>query len=181
VGLGGESNASSACISANPAVPYLPRFVLQAWQQRHDALLPLLLINPPAALLAGGAAVDPVAFPAPPTLVTSPHGAPDGSASLLHAALGMLPSQAPLSASLLLQAARADEQGRRLLLERAAAGSQLSGALRQYSAALACLLGGQLYAGTAQHAHWAAAFQAALALPPPQVGLRARQGLLQPC
>ena len=154
---------------------------LQAWQQRHDALLPLLLNSPPAALLARPAAVDPAAAAeaaaaagVPPLLlllVTSPGGmgGDAGSGSLLHAALGILPSHAPLSASLLLLAAATDAQGQQLLAERSAAAQQLAAALRQYAAAAACLLGGQRYAGSSQHAHWLAAFQAAMDLPVPQV------------
>ena len=148
----------------------------QAWQQRHDALLPLLLNNPPAALLAGPAIMDPVAAAAasgaPLLLVTSPAGAGtgDGSGSIVHTALGMLPGHAPLSAGLLLQAAKLDAQGQQLLQERSAAALHLAAALQQYAAAVACLLGGAHYSNSSQHAHWLAAFQAALELPAPQVG-----------
>ena len=148
---------------------------VQAWQQRHEALLPLLLGNPPAALLIGAPAWDPVAAAAagaaPPLLLVSSAsgGSSDvGTGSLLHSALGMLPSQAPLSASLLLQAAAVDSQGQQLLHERAAAAAQLAAALQDFGAAAACLLGGPRYAGTSQHAHWLAAFQAAMELPVPQ-------------
>lgn len=150
----------------------------QAWQQRHSALLPLLVVSPPAALLAGPAATDPAAAVAagmpPLLLVSGPTGsgstpADTGAGSIVHAALGVPPSHAPLSASLLLQAAAVDEQGQRLLRERAAAAAQLAGALRQYAAASACLLGGVDYAGSSQHAHWLAAFQAAMDLPIPEV------------
>ena len=146
---------------------------LQAWQQRHDALLPLLLASPPAVLLLGPEAVDPGAASAacPLLLVTSyaGGGAAEGRGSIVHAALGMLPSQAPLSASLLLQAAAVDAQGQQLLGERAAAALRLSQALQQYTAAVGCLLGGAGYAGSSQHAHWLAALQAALDAPVPKV------------
>lgn len=158
-------------------------FPCQAWQQRHGALLPLLIGNPPAALLVGPAGWDPAAAAAagaapPLLLVSSPGGAAgeSGSGSILHAALGMLPSQAPLSPGLLLQAAGADSQGQQLLAERAAAAQQLAAALQEYGAAVACLLGGPAYAGSSQHAHWLAAFQAALELPVPQVGWAAQGG-----
>lgn len=150
----------------------------QAWQQRHEALLLLLLNNPPSALLSGPATVDPEAAAANSGtlifLVSSPQGdardAGQDSSSIVHTALGMLPAHAPLSARLLLQAAAVDKQGRQLLRERAAAAHQLAQALQQYTAAVACLLGGPRYSGSSQHAHWAAAFQAAMDLPVPQVG-----------
>ena len=156
-----------------------PAFVpTQAWQQRHEALLPLLLGNPPAALLLGAPAWDPAAALAVGALrslllVSSAGGSSGefGTGSILHSALGMLPSQAPLSASLLLQAAAVDSQGQQLLQERAAAAAQLAAALREYGAAAACLLGGLRYAGSSQHAHWLAAFQAAMELPVPQASL----------
>lgn len=111
----------------------------------------------------------------PLLLVTSPPLAPgsgdsSGSGSILHAALGMQPSHAPLPPSLLLQAAKVDSQGQQLLQERAAAAQQLAAALQEYAAAVACLLGGPRYAGSSQHAHWLAAFQAAMDLPVPHVG-----------
>ena len=115
---------------------------VQAWQQRHDALLPLLLTRPPAALLIGPASFDPAAAAAggaapPLLLVSSPAGAPAeaGFGSILHGALGMPPSQAPLSASLLLQATRLDSVGEQLQQERAAAAAQLASALQEYAAA----------------------------------------------
>lgn len=110
---------------------------------------------------------------APPLLlVSSPDAAAgeSGSGSILHAALGIAPAQAPVSPGLLLQAASADSQGQQLLAERAAAAQQLAAALREYGAAVACVLGGPAYAGSSQHAHWAACFQAALQPPVPQVG-----------
>ncbi len=152
---------------------------LQAWQQRHSALLPLLVVSPPAALVAGPAATDPAAAAAagmsPLLLVTGHVGSgglssDTGAGSIVHVSLGVPPSHTPLSASLLLQAAAVDQQGQRLLRERAAAAQQLAGALQQYAAAAACLLGGVGYAGSTQHAHWLAAFQAAMDLPIPQVG-----------
>ena len=150
---------------------------MQAWQQRHDALLPLLLTAPPAALLAGPTALDPAAAAAARAapallLVTAAvaDGAAAGEGSILHAALGMPPSEAPLSPSLLLRAAAVDAEGQQLLAQRAAAAQQLAGALQEYAAGVACLLGGPRYAGSCQHAHWAAAFRAALDLPVPQVG-----------
>jgi hypothetical protein len=132
-------------------------------------------------MLSGSAVLNPhgaAASGIPLLLVTSPAGgdvsaAGEGSGSIVHATLRVLPSRAPLSAGLLLQAAAADKQGLQLLAERAAAAGQLVAALQQYAAAVACLLGGTAYAGTSQHAHWRAAFQAALDLPVPQVGSRA--------
>ena len=131
-------------------------------------------------LLVGAAAVEPGAASAagvgPLLLVSSTDGSGgDGSGSVLHAALGMLPSQAPLSASLLLQADAADKQGARLLQERALAAAQLVAALQQYAAAAACLLGGPSYAGSSQHTHWLAAFQAAMNLPVSQVNMGGRE------
>lgn len=169
--------ADSPLLTYRPlACPHSTPLAVQAWQQRHNALLPLLLSSPPAALLLGAAAWDPdaaaTAGALPPLLlVSSPAGVggESGAGSILHAALGMLPGQAPLSASLLLQAAAADSQGQQLLRERAAAAGQLAAALREFGAAAACLLGGPRYAGTSQHAHWLAALQAALELPVPQV------------
>lgn len=155
--------------------PTLPFPAVQAWQQRHEALLPLLLGTPPAALLLGAPAWDPAAAvaagAAPPLLLVSarPGGSGEvGAGSILHGSLGMLPSQAPLSASLLLQAAAVDSQGQQLLQERAAAAAQLAAALQQFGAAAACLLGGPRYAGSSQHTHWLVAFQAAMELPVPQ-------------
>lgn len=178
---GAPWECTTCCVQLGPAthLPCCPPHSTacsQAWQQRHDALLPLLLSAPPAALLAGPTAVDPsaaaAAGAAPPLLLVSAAtpGGEAGAGSILHVALGMLPAEAPLSPSLLLRAAAVDTEGQRLLSERAAVAQQLAGTLQEYAAGVACLLGGPRYASSSQHAHWAAAFQAALDLPVPQVG-----------
>lgn len=138
----------------------------QAWQQHHEAILSVLATAPPPELTAVPALWRPAAAAVPLGLVTafSPQGG-----SVLQAALGMAPSDAPTSASALLQASNLDVRGLQLLAQRADTCQQLVSLLQQYCAALCYLLGGGSYASTSGHAAWLAAFQAAVALPPPQV------------
>ena len=149
--------------------PSPPACSSQQWQQRHVALLSLLVTNPPPALAASAAAAPwhPVAAATPLGLVSEPQAAPAGGAggSILTAALGMSANDAPVSASLLVQAAAADAAGLQLLARRADAAGELAGLLQQYAAGVAWLLGGPAYVNTSLQQQWIPALQEGLQPP----------------
>lgn len=136
-----------------------------AWQRRHAAVLAAMSPAPPGELTAPAELWQPAAAAMPLALVT-------GGASILQAALGMPPSDAPVSASVLLQASAADTHGAELLAQRSEAVAQLASLLQQYCAALTLLLGGPGYAAGTGHAAWLPALEAAAAADAPQVRTR---------
>eukprot|EP00887_Chlorella_sp_A99_P005628 scaffold1.g5628.t1 len=194
----GQQHAAALLAQAAPlaAEAYACLQDCQAHQQRHEAVLAVLATAPPPELSASAALWQHSAAGVPLGLVTSfgglgspgnspgsggdsPAALASARSSILHAALGMAPSDVPVSSSLLLQASTLDARGFQLLAQRGEACLQLMGLVQQYCAALSFLLGGASYACTSGHAAWHAAFQAATSLPAPQGFQRA--GELAPC
>lgn len=136
-------------------------------QGAHASVLGTLSSLAPAELSPEPSSVSPADSLEPLGLVLA--FAPGGR-SALEAALGVAPSDSPLSAGLLLQASSLDSRLLAALQQQAGVVAALAEGLGQYHAALSTQLGPQ-YPGTSLAARWLPALQALAGLPPRQ-GLR---------